>query len=60
MTMTKGQIHAGDPTVTEKQLEDIAHSVRTRVHPRRRDLICAIEQNGGCTKAFSDLKQLSL
>ena len=60
LTMTKGQIHAGDPTVTEKQLEDIAHSVRTRVHPRRRDLICAIEQNGGCTKAFSDLKQLSL
>ena len=59
LTMMKGQIHAGDPTVTEKLLEDIARSLKTRVHSRRQDLICAIKQNGGCTKAFPDLKQLS-
>ena len=59
LTMTKGQIHAGDPTVTEKQLEDITRSVKTRVHSRRQDLICAIKQNGGCTKVFPDLEQLS-
>ena len=59
LAMMKGQIHADDPTVTEKQLEDIARSVKTRVHSRRPDLICAIKQNGGCTKAFPDLKQLS-
>ena len=59
LTMTKGQIHAGDPTVTKKQLEDIARSVKTRAHPRRQDLICAIKVHGGCTKAFPDLAQLS-
>ena len=45
--------------MTEKLLEDIARSVKTRVHSRRQDLICAIKQNGGCTKAFPNLKQLS-
>lgn len=59
LTMTKGLIHAGDPTLTQEQLEEIARSVKTRIHPRRQDLICAIKQNGGCTKAFPDVKQLS-
>ena len=56
--ITKGQIHSGDPIV-EKELEDIAHRVKTRNHPLRQDLSYAIKQNGGCTKAFPDVNQLS-
>ena len=58
LTVTKGQIHSGDPIVTEKELEEIAHRVKTRNHPQRQDLIYAIKQNGGCTKAFPDVNQL--
>ena len=58
LTVTKGQIYSGDPIVTEKEVEEIAHRVKTRNHPQRQGLIYAIKQNGGCTKAFPDVNQL--
>ena len=44
--------------MTEKEVEEIAHRVKTRNHPQQQGLIYAIKQNGGCTKAFPDVNQL--
>ena len=59
LTITQGEIHSGDPRVPQRELEEIASSVRTRNHPRRPDLICAITKTGGCSKAFPNVKELA-
>lgn len=39
-------------------LSQVHLHLKTRSHPKRNDLVCAIYQKGGCSKAFSNVKEL--
>lgn len=54
--IVRGEVHVSPPTLSDSE---VYTAIYARAHLKQPDLVCAVTTSGGCSKAFSDLTQLS-
>ena len=57
--VVQGDVHVSVPDSSDSETDEVYATIRIRKHPKRNDLVCAINKSGGCSKAFPDARQLS-